>query len=291
MVSLKVIFWAIIFVITNGAVFTDYFKENKFLSALAGLFALISSIYFFEAIGKDIVDISGYKFVLYTILSIVVVFVIIHILKEQDRRTNHIKKETIETLKYKPIPKYQEGTEQERIREEVDKWNQAKKEDTKVAYKKYLEDYKYGLYSSIAEDLIALKSRWCWREEEFILYAKVILYWIIAPITFVMGAIATGDELRYYSLAIQIPLSIFGGLVVGFLWPIFFLISMSYYFFGDSHILREDAAIFSIVVFTLLFIILAVLCPFGQGKTIERIEEKEKIITGSHFSNKNVYKS
>ena len=36
MLSLKITIWAIIFVITNGAVFADYFKDNKILSALAG---------------------------------------------------------------------------------------------------------------------------------------------------------------------------------------------------------------------------------------------------------------
>jgi len=134
MVSLKVIFWAIIFVITNGAVFADYFKENKFLSALAGLFALISSIYLFEAIGKDVVDISGYKFLLYIVLSIIVVFIIIHILKEQDIKKLNLKKETMK----------------ERIKEEVHVWNQAIKENSKEAYKYYLQKYPNGFYAHLA---------------------------------------------------------------------------------------------------------------------------------------------
>ena len=84
-VTIKVIFWAIIFVITNGAVFADYFKNNKILSALSGLFALLSSIYLFDAMGKDMQDKSGYTLLLYILMAIIVVLTIWHILKEQSR--------------------------------------------------------------------------------------------------------------------------------------------------------------------------------------------------------------
>ncbi|MFK5976612.1 MAG: hypothetical protein QM493_08900 [Sulfurovum sp.] len=85
--TLKVIFWAVIFVITNGAVFADYFKNNKTLSALAGLFALLSSIYLFDAMGKDMSNMSGYTFLLYILMAIIVVLTIWHILKEQGNKS------------------------------------------------------------------------------------------------------------------------------------------------------------------------------------------------------------
>jgi len=84
MLSLKITVWAIIFVITNGAVFADYFKDNKILSAMAGLFAVISSYYLFGDIEKDIEHISGYKFLLYIVVGVIIVFTIIHALKSQE---------------------------------------------------------------------------------------------------------------------------------------------------------------------------------------------------------------
>ena len=85
MLSLKITIWAIIFVITNGAVFADYFKDNKILSALAGLFAVISSYYLFGDIEKDIEHISGYKFLLYIVVGVIIVFTIIHALKSEEQ--------------------------------------------------------------------------------------------------------------------------------------------------------------------------------------------------------------
>ena len=85
MLSLKITIWAIIFVITNGAVFADYFKDNKILSALAGLFAVISSYYLFGDIEKDIEHISGYKFLLYVLVGVIIVFTIVHSLKSEEQ--------------------------------------------------------------------------------------------------------------------------------------------------------------------------------------------------------------
>ena len=85
MLSLKITIWAIIFIITNGAVFADYFKDNKILSALSGLFAVISSYYLFGDIEKDIEHISGYKFLLYVLVVVIIFFTIVHSLKSQEQ--------------------------------------------------------------------------------------------------------------------------------------------------------------------------------------------------------------
>ena len=60
MISIKFIILAIIFVITSGALFSNYFKKNKMLSFLAVLISIIGSAYLMEKIYNDISD-SVYK--------------------------------------------------------------------------------------------------------------------------------------------------------------------------------------------------------------------------------------
>ena len=54
MFTLKLLFLAIIFVGTSGAVFSTYFKDHKILSFMAAIVAIISSSSLFESIYKDL---------------------------------------------------------------------------------------------------------------------------------------------------------------------------------------------------------------------------------------------
>ncbi|EDN70692.1 protein of unknown function DUF323 [Beggiatoa sp. PS] len=56
MVTLKLFILAVIFVLTSGAFFTELFKNNKFLSFLASVMAIIASFYLIRDIYEDIKD-------------------------------------------------------------------------------------------------------------------------------------------------------------------------------------------------------------------------------------------
>ena len=52
--TLKIIFIAILFVVTSGAIFREYFRQRRFIQFLAGAVALISSWYLWLSIEKDL---------------------------------------------------------------------------------------------------------------------------------------------------------------------------------------------------------------------------------------------
>jgi formylglycine-generating enzyme required for sulfatase activity len=54
--TFKLIILAIIFVLTSGAFFTDYFKQHKFLVFLAAIMAIISSLFLLQDIVSSIKD-------------------------------------------------------------------------------------------------------------------------------------------------------------------------------------------------------------------------------------------
>ena len=54
--SLKLIILAIIFVLTSGAFFTDYFKQHKYLTFLAAIVAIISTLFLLQDIMSTIKD-------------------------------------------------------------------------------------------------------------------------------------------------------------------------------------------------------------------------------------------
>jgi hypothetical protein len=54
--SLKLIILAIIFVLTSGAFFTDYFKKHKLLTFLAAIMAIIGTLFLFKDIISTLKD-------------------------------------------------------------------------------------------------------------------------------------------------------------------------------------------------------------------------------------------
>ena len=56
MISAKVAILAILFVITGGAVFSDWFRRNKALATCAGMVAVVGSYYLFVGILEDLRD-------------------------------------------------------------------------------------------------------------------------------------------------------------------------------------------------------------------------------------------
>lgn len=61
MASLKIFFLAVIFIATSGAIFSDYFRNHKFISAFAAIVAIIGSYYLFHDLYSDLKSANEYK--------------------------------------------------------------------------------------------------------------------------------------------------------------------------------------------------------------------------------------
>ena len=84
MFSLKITIWAIIFIITNGAVFADYFKDNKILSAFAGLFAMVSGVLLIAEVEDKTQTVGIDTILIYLLIGVVFLFTVMHSFKRDD---------------------------------------------------------------------------------------------------------------------------------------------------------------------------------------------------------------
>lgn len=56
MTTIKLITLAIIFILSGGSLFSDYFKKHKFLLVSATIISIVSSYYLFQSIRRDIIN-------------------------------------------------------------------------------------------------------------------------------------------------------------------------------------------------------------------------------------------
>ncbi len=90
MLSIKVAIWAILFVVSSGAMFSKYFENHRALRALAELMALISSYYALKAISDDLIGVSYQGIVSYGAIAISIFVYLYYI--SRSRIKNHADK-------------------------------------------------------------------------------------------------------------------------------------------------------------------------------------------------------
>ena len=83
MITIKLIFLATIFILIQGIVFADKFKEHKLVLSLGGLFALLSSVLLSNEVKGIVGETNGVTIVIYLLLGGVTLFSFLHILKMQ----------------------------------------------------------------------------------------------------------------------------------------------------------------------------------------------------------------
>jgi hypothetical protein len=79
MLSIKLTIWAVLFVVSSGAMFSQYFSNHRVLRALAELMALISSYYALKTIADDLVGVSYQGLVSYGVIAISVLVYLYYI--------------------------------------------------------------------------------------------------------------------------------------------------------------------------------------------------------------------
>ncbi len=90
MLSIKLTIWAILFVVSSGAMFSKYFENHRVLRALAELMALISSYYALKAISDDLIGVSYQGVVSYGAIAISIFVYLYYI--SRSRVKNHADK-------------------------------------------------------------------------------------------------------------------------------------------------------------------------------------------------------